>query len=192
MFKISRKLSFIILIIYLLFYFNSCTDDESKKLEKKNLEFPSRQILNANLTLHDSVYIKVKLKSPLIEEYEFTKTPFTLFPKGLKVEFIERDKDEPIYLMANYAKIIESEGWYEAKNNVVVINSDKDTLKTNHLFWDKKLRKIYSDDTVKIYRADGVTTNISSNGIEATEDFKNFKLKNNKGTLPYNNEVDKE
>ncbi|WP_128331793.1 LPS export ABC transporter periplasmic protein LptC [Apibacter sp. HY039] len=167
----------------------SCSDDSTNKLGKKSTNFVSRKIFNAKLILSDSIYTTITLRAPEIEEYEYSETPYTLFPKGVDMDFYEKDKRQPGHLKADYAKIIEKTGWYEARNNVVIINSDNDTLKTNILFWDKNNRKIFTHDTVRIYRGDGVTTNISTQGIEASEDFKNFKLKNNSGTLPYNNDM---
>ncbi|MDR2122464.1 MAG: LPS export ABC transporter periplasmic protein LptC [Flavobacteriaceae bacterium] len=169
----------------------SCSDVATENPAAKNTHFVSRKIYNAHMVMTDSVYTIIKLRAPLIEEYEYAPTPYTVFPKGIDMDFQEKGKTVPGHLRADYAKVIETEGWYEAKKNVIIINSDKDTLKTNHIFWNKKERKIYSHDTVKIYRADGVTTNISVHGIEATEDFKNFKLKKNAGTLPYTNELKK-
>ncbi|MDR3272630.1 MAG: LPS export ABC transporter periplasmic protein LptC [Flavobacteriaceae bacterium] len=168
-----------------LFVFHSCGDNEVESITTKKTDFPSRRIFNAELTMTDSLKTTVKLRAPLIEMYEFAKVPYTVFNKGLDLDFFEKGKPKPGYLRADYAKIIEATGWYEAKNNVVIINADGDTLKTNHIFWDKKNEEIFTYDTVKIYRADGITTNISNNGIEASQDFKNFKLKNNHGTLPY-------
>lgn len=189
--KSKVRLIKIIAFIYLVFCSTiSCSDDSTENLGKKNKNFVSRKIFNAHVVITDSIYKVINLRSPLIEEYEFAQTPYTEFPKGIDMDFYEKGK-KPGHLKADYAKIIELTGWYEARNNVVLINSSNDTLKTNRIFWDKKNRRIFSNDTVKIYRADGITTNISEQGIESTEDFKNYKLKKNKGTLPYNNELKK-
>lgn len=155
----------------------------------KKLNFPSRKIFNAKMTMKDSGNVVIFLRAPLIEEYEFAQTPYTLFRKGLNLDFYQKGKKNPGHLRANYAKIIEQKGWYEARNNIVIINSDGDTLKTNLLFWDKSKQKIFTNDTVRIYRADGATTNISTEGFESDENFKNFKLKKNHGTLPLQNDV---
>lgn len=189
---IMKKKKLIKIIICTCFIFCniiSCSDNTTENLGKKSTNFVSRKIFNAHLVMTDSIYTVINLRAPLIEEYEYSKTPYTVFPKGVDMDFYQKGKTQPGHLRADYAKIIDATGWYEAKKNVVIINTDKDTLKTNQIFWDKKNRKIFTHDTVKIYRADGVTTNISTHGIEATEDFKNFKLKNNTGTLPYNNEL---
>ncbi len=187
----TNKLSAVILILTLFSSSISCSDNATGNLGTKNTQFVSRKIYNAQLMMTDSIYTVIKLRAPVIEEYEYAKTPYTVFPKGLDMDFYEKGKTNPGHLRADYAKIIERTGWYEARKNVVIINSDKDTLKTNQIFWDKQTRKIFTHDTVRIYRADGLTTNISFKGIEATEDFKNFKLRQNIGTLPYKNELKK-
>ena len=169
-----------------MLFFLSCGDNEVEGVTAKNTDFASRRIFNANLTMTDSMKTTIKLRAPLIEMYEYAKVPYTVFNRGLDLDFFEKGKPKPGHLRADYAKIIEATGWYEAKKNVVIINSDGDTLKTNQIFWDRKNEKIFTDDTVRIYRADGITTNFSNHGIEASQDFKNFKLKNNSGTLPYN------
>ncbi len=186
-FSISVLLSFTLILLNIV----SCSDDATENLGAKNTNFVSRKIFNAHLVMTDSVYTVINLRAPVIEEYEYAKTPYTVFPKGVDMDFYEKGKTVPGHLKADYAKVIEKTGWYEARKNVVIINSEKDTLKTNQIFWDKKSRKIFTHDTVKIYRADGVTTNISFKGIEATEDFKNFKLRQNTGTLPYKDELKK-
>lgn len=187
MVKIKKNRRWFYFILFLVIFI-SCSDEKGRDLGEKNTDFASRRIYNATITLTDSIYAIIKLRTPVMDEYEFVQTPYTVFPKGLDMDFYQKGKD-PGHLKADYAKIIETIGWYEARKNVVIINSDKDTLKTNQIFWNKKERKIFSNDTVKIYRADGITTNISVNGIESSEDFKNFKLKKNKGTLPYNNDL---
>ncbi|MCO6564640.1 MAG: LPS export ABC transporter periplasmic protein LptC [Apibacter sp.] len=187
MVKIKKNRRWFYFILFLV-VFISCSDEKGGDLGEKNTDFASRRIYNATITLTDSIYAIIKLRTPVMDEYEFVQTPYTVFPKGLDMDFYQKGKD-PGHLKADYAKIIETIGWYEARKNVVIINSDKDTLKTNQIFWNKKERKIFSNDTVKIYRADGITTNISVNGIESSEDFKNFKLKKNRGTLPYNNDL---
>ncbi|MXO34433.1 LPS export ABC transporter periplasmic protein LptC [Apibacter sp. B3889] len=183
-----KKIKIYLYLIFFAIISISCSDEKGDNLGEKKTNFASRRIYNANITLTDSVYAIIRLRTPLMEEYEFVETPYTVFPKGLDMDFYQKGKD-PGHLKADYAKIIENAGWYEARKNVVIINSDKDTLKTNQIFWNKKERKIFSNDTVKIYRADGVTTNISIHGIESSEDFKNFKLKKNTGTLPYANDL---
>lgn len=183
--KDSLIKSAIIILIGLIISFSviSCDDDSNQLGEKKNI-FPSRVILNAKVTSKDSAILVFSLDAPIIQEYGFLESPQIIAPKGVKIIFFEEGKQEPTTLTADYARMIQKEQWYEAKGNVVLINADKDTLKTYRLFWNEKQRKIFTNDTVRIIRSDGITTNTAAGGIEASSDFKNYKLLENSGVLP--------
>ncbi len=167
----------------LLFSFISC-DETATALEGSIKDsVVSTRLYNAHFTLKDSGYEKVILRSPEVEMYEHIDTPFTLFPIGLELNFYKKGAKKPGYLRASYAKIIEKKKWYEAKGNVVIVNEDGDSLKTQQLFWNQKTRKIFTPDTTYIIRKDG-TYLPSYNGMEASDDFKTFKFfNNNKGRI---------
>jgi LPS export ABC transporter protein LptC len=68
----------------------------------------------------------------------------------------------------------------EAKKNVVVINEKNEKLNTEHLIWNEKTKKIYSDEFVKITTPDEI---IYGTGFEADQDFSRYKIMNIKGTI---------
>ncbi len=164
----------------LLLLMISCEDNQQKNLPPKRKMFVTKRIYNATYELKDSGYRSVTLRAPIVEMYEEIDTPFTVFPKGLNLNFYKKGTEKPGFLRASYAKIIELKGWYEAKGNVILINPEGDTMKTQQLFWNKKTRLVYSRDTVRILRIDSSKVT-AINGLEANDDFKTFKLFNNKG-----------
>ncbi|NQU84274.1 MAG: LPS export ABC transporter periplasmic protein LptC, partial [Mariniphaga sp.] len=83
-------------------------------------------------------------------------------------------------ITSDYAREYEKEQRWEAKNNVVAVNAQGDTLKTEFLIWEEKSEKIYSDKFVKIIRPDQI---ISGIGFEADQNLQNWKIKNPKGTI---------
>lgn len=174
---IFRVITFAITLFLLMM---SCDDNQQKNLPPKRKMFVSKRIYNATYELKDSGYRSVTLRAPIVEMYEEIDTPFTVFPKGLNLNFYKKGTEKPGFLRASYAKIVELKGWYEAKGNVILINPEGDTMKTQQLFWNKKTRLVYSRDTVKILRADSSKVT-AINGLEANDDFKTFKLFNNKG-----------
>jgi LPS export ABC transporter protein LptC len=70
-----------------------------------------------------------------------------------------------------------------AIGNVVAVNADGDTLKTEKLTWLQKEKRIFSDKYVRIIRSDQVITGI---GLESDENLKNWKILQPKGTLYVN------
>ncbi|AFL97326.1 LPS export ABC transporter periplasmic protein LptC [Ornithobacterium rhinotracheale] len=163
----------------LLFF--SCEESKTDDLGKINRNFADRTTINAHVIHKDSGVVRLDLKTPLIEEYTLIDSPYTLMRKGLDLTFYNQ-KLEPNFLRADWAKIQQKTKFYEGKGNVVMINNEGDTLKTQKIFWDSQNRKIYTHDTVTIARADG-TRIISENGLEGSEDFKQFTFFKNHGVI---------
>ncbi|MXV37526.1 LPS export ABC transporter periplasmic protein LptC [Flavobacteriaceae bacterium Ap0902] len=161
-------------------FFMSCEENQVEALGELNRNFADRTTLNAFLVYKDSGRITFELKSPLIEEFTLIDSPYVLMRNGVNIKFWDEKSQEPSYLRADWAKMIEKKKFYEGKGNVRMINYDGDTLLTEHIFWDNLNRRIYTQDTVVIKRKDG-TINISNNGLDATEDFKTFTLFDNHG-----------
>lgn len=165
----------------------ACTQFEKLDLENQNKEFPTRTLINAEMVFKDSGFIKINLTSDLIEEYGMVDTPYTLFPTGLELNFYTKSIDSPGYLRANWALVNEMKGWYEGRGDVVVINEVGDTLKTQKLFWNKKLRKIFTKDTVYIVTKTGDSLQ-ANDGLEAKDDLTEYMLFNNQGIKFYQEE----
>lgn len=180
---ISIKKRFIPFII-LTFYFTACNSVPEVDLTKRKTNFPDRTLINAHIYYKDSGRIVLDLRSPLIEEYSMIDTPYMKFPKGLELDFYNKKSDTPGYLRANWATASEMRGWYEGRGDVLVINEKGDTLKTQKLFWNKKTRKIFTQDTVFLISKMGDSLQ-ANNGLEATDDLKEYTLFNNQGTKYY-------
>nr|WP_159447499.1 LPS export ABC transporter periplasmic protein LptC [Moheibacter sediminis] len=180
---VSIKKRFIPFII-LTFYFAACNSVPEVDLTKRKTNFPDRTLINAHIYYKDSGRIVLDLRSPLIEEYSMIDTPYMKFPKGLELDFYNKKSDTPGYLRANWATASEMRGWYEGRGDVLVINEKGDTLKTQKLFWNKKTRKIFTQDTVFLISKMGDSLQ-ANNGLEATDDLKEYTLFNNQGTKYY-------
>jgi LPS export ABC transporter protein LptC len=72
-----------------------------------------------------------------------------------------------------------------ARNDVVVINSKGEKLKTEELSWSKKHHRIFTDEFVTITTEDEV---IYGHGLEANEDFSKYTIKKISGTIEMKNE----
>lgn len=127
----------------------------------------------------DSSRVKVKINTPVLNRYSGEK-PLTEMPKGLHVEFYDELMQVTSTLTANFALRHDNEGLMEARNNVVVVNKKGEKLNTEHLVWNEKTAKIYSDEFVKITTPDKI---ILGDGFEANQDFTNYKIFKIKGTI---------
>ncbi|HPR32375.1 MAG TPA: LPS export ABC transporter periplasmic protein LptC, partial [Prolixibacteraceae bacterium] len=121
----------------------------------------------------DSAVIRFRLTCPELKIYDDEDVPFKEFPKGFKMEQYDRDKRITSSIAASYGKYFEEKELWEAKQNVVAVTENNDTLKTELLYWDEKKEKIYSDQFVKFIRKEQIITGI---GFESDLQMKNWKI----------------
>ena len=107
---------------YLLILILGCTKMEDVDMSEQKRDFPSRTLTNAQIVFKDSGFIKINLRSPLIEEYALIDSPYTQFPKGLEMNFYSNNIDSPGYLRANWAVMNELKEWYEGRGDVKIIS----------------------------------------------------------------------
>ena len=176
-----------LLPIYLFLSVIACSQPEDVDFSKQKNDVPSRTVINANVIFKDSGFLKINLRSPRIEEYALIDSPYTKFPKGLEMDFYNKNIDSPGFLKANWAIMNELKGWYEGRGDVLVINEKGDTLKTQKLFWDKKKRRIFTQDTVFLISKSGDSLQ-ANNGLEAKDDLSEYSLFNNRGMKLYEEE----
>jgi LPS export ABC transporter protein LptC len=131
---------------------------------------------NFEMIKSDSSIVKFRLNTPLMVEYdqEEDETPYTEFPKGVKIEQFGPNMKVNSKMTSDYAQYFEREGKWIAKNNVVVVNQKGDTLKTEELTWENKTGKIYSDKFVKIIGKDQIINGI---GFESDQNMDNWQIK---------------
>src|SRR5690625_6661166 len=89
---------------FLLGIIIACNQLEEVDMTSRRTEFPSRTFNNAKIIFKDSGFIKIHLKSKLIEEYGMIDTPYTEFRQGLELKYFTKSIDSPGYLRANWAK----------------------------------------------------------------------------------------
>jgi len=130
----------------------------------------------------DSSRVKVKITTPKLVRLG-SENPVTELPQGMLVEFYDENMNVNSTLKAKYALRKDLENIMEAKNDVVVVNAKGEKLNTEHLIWNEKTSKIYSDEFVKITTPDKI---IYGNGFEANQDFTSYKIFNIKGTITIN------
>ncbi len=127
----------------------------------------------------DSAQIKVKITTPELNRFQSPK-PYTELPKGVHINFFDEKMNVTSTLTSKYALRKETEKIMEARKDVVVVNAKGEKLFTEHLIWDEKTGKIYSEEFVKIVTADEI---IFGNGFESNQDFSRYKIFDIKGTI---------
>ncbi len=180
--KIDYKAGFpgFFILALLLVVLGSCeTDIEKVNLITDKSTLPVETSTGLTILYSDSGRVKVKIITPLLERFDGEK-PVTELPKGVRIEFYNDQLQVNSTLTSGYALRRDSEHIMEARNNVIVVNTKGEKLNTEHLIWNERTAKIYTNEYVKITTADKI---IHGNGFEANQDFTNYKIFKIKGTI---------
>jgi len=164
---------FFVVIVFLL---ASCKDSQGEVKSGMKRDFASQVLHNAKIVQRDSGRVSMIINAPLIEKYEYIDVPYIETKKGIYVEIIDgKTPKNPSKLWANYAKMVERTGFYEAKGDVKIINPEGQTFKMQSLYWDKVNGRMHTKDTVYITDKEGNIL-IGSGGMNARDDFSEYSL----------------
>lgn len=146
---------------------------------------PSETAKDVELIYSDSGRVMIKLVSPLLNRY-LNEDPYIEFPEGLHLFFYDSAMNVKSELTANYGINWEEQKRMEVKDDVVITNHDKnEVLNTEHVIWDQRLKKIYSEVFVKRTTPDGV---LYGDGFDADEKLNSWKLINPRGEFLFEEE----
>lgn len=167
-------------------FFYACENNIEKiKAFSTTDNLPILEAIDFETLFTDSGQVRYLLKTPRLLRFENDGKEFHEFPEG--VEIVQYDANGEIVstLKANYAQQFLKEDKWEAKNNVIVTNEKGDTLKTEHLIWEKKTEEIYTEEFVEIIRTDGIYTGI---GLTADETMQSWRINKLKGIIYFETE----
>ena len=177
--SLNKIIVSVLSVIACLFLLVSCENDIAKiKTLAITEDLPAFTVEGLERLSSDSTVIRFKMQTPELIMHSNEKDPYTEFPKGIKIEKYDAKMNIVSSITAQYAKSFTSDERLEAKNNVVAVNLQGDTLKTEYLVYDTRKQKIYSDQFVKIIRKDQIITGV---GFESNQDFSSYHIKNPTG-----------
>lgn len=150
--------------------------------------FPVESGMDVEMIFSDSAVIKAMIKSPMVNRYA-GEDPYIVMPKGVIVFFYDSLMNVKTKLTALYAVKYDNSDLMEARNDVVVVNHLGEKLNTEHLVWDQKRKKIYSDVFVKITQPEKI---VFGEGMDADESFEKWNIRKPKGTFYINMDEEEE
>jgi len=181
LFKIKKTITPLIFLGGVMVFLYSCDNDiEKVNLLSEKTNFPDNSMTNANIIHTKDGHVTVRITSPKINRFITVEEPHTTFPEGLHVRQFDSTGTKTSEISANYAIYHEEDKLWEAENDVVAINEKGDTLNTEYLIWNEAEEIIYTDRYVRIKTPDGI---IHGKGMEANQNFTNWKIRETSGTL---------
>ena len=136
---------------------------------------------NLELVYSDSARIKYRVLAPEYIKVNREKEKYEEFPKGIHVLSYDPAGKMIGSIKAKYAKKLEDEMLWEARNEVVIINAEGKKLETELLYWDMKKELIYSGRYVKL-SADGQIIE-GNNGFHSDQNLNHPVFENISGSI---------
>lgn len=139
-----------------LLLFLSCqtkvsTDIPPELLNEANLV--TMEANNFETFYTDSGVVKYHLQAPKLLIYD-TKQPYKDFPNGFLLQRYDLNRKIVSQMSGNHGKYFEVEKRWEADGNVILVNSEGDTLKSEELKYNQAEDLIFSDKFVSIKKGD--------------------------------------
>lgn len=165
----------------------SCKND-LREVEKLALQenLPEMTGRHLEMVYSDSARIKYRVITPEYLKISSGKEKYEEFPQGIEVISYDDEGKVMGSIRSKYAKKLEDEELWEARNEVVIINAEGKKLETELLYWDMKKALIYSDRYARL-TADGQIIE-GNNGFESDQNLNHPVFKNVTGQV----EVEKE
>jgi LPS export ABC transporter protein LptC len=183
----SRGIILLVLTVTISF---ACSDTLPVKkgiISKDDL--PSVSIKNLKTSYTEQGKIKAKIQAELLQKFDDIIEPYWDFPKGINVLlFNEKDIIETS-LSAKRAIYYQSKETWEAIGNVVISNINGDILQTEKLYGDQKEKKIFTDQFVKITKADGTVIK-GEKGFESNTEFTIYQFIDVSGKITFKEEFE--
>ena len=159
---------------------SSCVNkkEDIERVAKTEL-LPVEISFDSEIFYTENAALKIRAFAPEMYRY-VSDVSYNEMPLGIEVIFYDSIENESSRLTANYAIDRLTANIMEAKNDVVIVNSDGEKINSEHLIWDRNKQMIYSDVFVKITTEDEI---IMGEGFESNETFTKYKILKPKGTI---------
>ena len=146
------------------------------------IDMPDLSGYDIELTFTDSGMLKGRITAPEVHQYLRVEEPYYEFPKGMKAVFYDASGHPKSFIQSRYAIFYENKQLWEARNQVIAESpSEGKKLETEHMFWNQREKKVYSDNFTKLTNPNGVFN--GEFGFEAREDLSYYELKGLKGKV---------
>ena len=147
--------------------------NETKKLDMEATNFETFYT--------DSGVVKYHLQAPKLLVYDSEKPPYKDFPDGFIMQRYDLNRKIISQLSGNHGKYFVNEKRWEANGNVILVNSEGDTLRSEELKYNQAQDLIYSDQFVSIKKKDQYLS--GSGGFKSDTQMSKWAFIKTKGHL---------
>ncbi len=136
---------------------------------------PEQYAENLEIVQCDSGRVKVKIFAHKLERFiKSEEEQYEVYPEGGTVYTYDEYPAINSSLECHYARHEINTDIWEIANNVVGVNIDGDTIRTEQLFWNTKTGRVYSDKYVSVTREKQII--YGYDGFTADQNLQNYKI----------------
>lgn len=144
---------------------------------------PTMQTVNIATLISDSGVTQYKIVAPLWKVYEEAEDPYWSFPNGIYLKKFDRNMKVIATIAADSAKYFKNRRLWRLDGNVEVKKLPKDLFLTQQVYWDQRLRQVYSDSFIHI---ENETHMLEGQGFRSNEQFTVYNIVRPTGIFPVN------
>ena len=155
--KGSQIYGSIVIGLFVILMIAACQTKVSTDIPAELLKVTKMQDMEATdfeTFYSDSGVVKYHLQTPRLLVYDDPKQPYKDFPDGFIMQRYDLNKKIISQMSGNHGKYFEREKRWEANGNVVLVNSEGDTLRSEELKYNQAEELIFSDQFVSIKKGD--------------------------------------
>jgi len=170
------------LVVVVLFLVASCSKNEVGKVAAvvDRTSLPKLHVTQVTTVISDSGITRYRISAPQWDVYDKASQPYWEFPLGVHFERFDENLKVDANIHCKYAKFKEYEQLWELKGNVRMTNIKGELFETEHLFWNQREERIYSDTIVKITQATHI---INAIGFESNQQMTKYMFRATKGNF---------
>ncbi len=191
---LGKKIPISIAMVFTVaIFFYSCQDTYQRVGDEKQIEvYPQGVAQNFELTYTETTEelesedegnsrVIAILKSPISEDYDNMLFKYRTFPKGLEVEYFDKDNKKST-IQADYGIIYSQTNMIDLRGNVVIETHDGKKLEAPQLYWDRREEWIFTQEKFKYTNPEDGTI-MDGEGMDFNRDFSFFNAHRTYGLM---------
>lgn len=173
-----------LIFAFILFFMTACTkkeDTDKIAAIKDRSAIPKLHATEITTVISDSGITRYRISTDRWDMYDKAKEPYQEFPKGIHLEKFDANLKVDANIHSHYARYNENEQIWELRGKVRATNLQGELFETEQLFWDQRLKRIYSSKLVTITQVSHI---ISGIGFESNESMTIYTIRKPQGIFP--------
>lgn len=146
-----------------------------------NETVPTMKTFEVETLVSDSGIIRYKITAPSWLVFEEAKEPRWTFGQGLQLEKYDNNHAVDATFECDSAIYLSQRRLWEFIGYVNMTNMAKEHFETEHLFWDQRDRKVYTDSFIHIEKSDRI---IEGYGFVSNESMSDYSVNRVSGIFP--------